>query len=125
MLENLMPLIYLLTGAAATGIVSLLQQRQQQAHELKMHELDNKSTRIAEETAFEWLRHESWVDRSWEHFRERLGGFTDDELRKLLVGVGAIRTIRKDGTEWWSLWDRQQEKRERKKKRKRAHAASS
>ncbi len=125
MLENLMPLFYLITGAAATGIVALLQQKQHQAHEIQMHELENKSSRIAEETALEWLRHENWVDRSWEHFRERLGGFTADELWKLLVGVGGIRSIREDGTEWWSLWDRQQEKRDRLIKRKRAHPASS
>lgn len=124
MLEDLMPLVYLITGAALTSIGALLQQRQQHSQELKMHRLKNKSAHVAEEMASEFLSHEIWVDRSWGNFKEKLGGFEEDELRKLLVGVGAIRNFREDGTEWWSLRDRQQEKRDRREKRKQAHPAS-
>ena len=36
--------------------------------------------------------------------KKRLGGFGDDELRKLLVRAGAVRAFRnKDGAELWGL----------------------
>jgi hypothetical protein len=46
--------------------------------------------------------------------RKALGGFTDDELRKILVRAGAVRVYREDGSEWWRLLSRMDEYIERK-----------
>lgn len=77
--------------------------------------LENRTEFKAEETARHFLEHAGYTDRSFETLKMHLGGFEDDELRKILVRAGAIRTIRKDGTEWWRLLDRMDEFIENKK----------
>jgi hypothetical protein len=69
---------------------------------------------MAETTARHFLSHKSFTDRSFETLRNHLGGFTDDELRKILVRAGAIRVYREDGSEWWRLLSRMDEFIERK-----------
>ena len=49
-----------------------------------------------------------------QQLRNHLGGFADDELRKILVRAGAIRVYREDGSEWWRLLSRMDEYIERK-----------
>lgn len=71
--------------------------------------LEHKTEFKAEETAKHFLEHAGYTDRSFETLKMHLGGFEDDELRKILVRAGAIRTYRKDGTEWWRLLDRMDE----------------
>ena len=61
---------------------------------------------MAETTARHFLAHKSFTDRSFETLRNHLGGFTDDELRRILVRAGAIRVYRADGSEWWRLLSR-------------------
>ena len=39
-----------------------------------------------------------------------IGGFEEDELRKILVRAGAVREYHNDGTEWWYLLSREQER---------------
>ena len=51
----------------------------------------NLKTYMAEETARHFLSHKSFTDRSFEVLKKHLGGFDDDELRKILVRAGAIR----------------------------------
>lgn len=64
------------------------------------------------------LNHKTYTDRSFAALRERVGGFTDDELRQLLHEVGARKTSREDGAEeWWYLESRKQERLEKKAKR--------
>ena len=69
---------------------------------------------MAEETARVFLSHKSFTDRSFDTLRNHLGGFEDDELRKILVRAGAMRVYREDGTEWWRLLSRMDEYIERK-----------
>ncbi len=69
---------------------------------------------MAEETARMFLSHKSFTDRSFETLRRHLGGFEDDELRKILVRAGAMRIYREDGSEWWRLLTRMDEFIERK-----------
>ena len=63
----------------------------------------------AEETAKHFLSHKSYTDRSFETLEKHLGGFSGDELRKILVRAGAIRVYREDGPEWWRLLSRMDE----------------
>lgn len=56
---------------------------------------------MAEEAARTLLQNERWKKRSFEEIKMRLGGFSDDELRKILVRAGAVRF---EGTESKELW---------------------
>lgn len=70
---------------------------------------ENKTEFQAEQTALHFLSHKNYTDRSFETLKKHLGGFEDDELRKILVRAGAIRTYREDQSEWWRLLSRMDE----------------
>ncbi|WP_374664208.1 hypothetical protein [Ramlibacter sp.] len=103
-----------LCGALVGGGISYLLNRQQHAHQLRMLREQHKVEYMAEETARHFLSHKGFTDRSFEALRNHLGGFADDELRKILVRAGAIRVYREDGSEWWRLLSRMDEFIERK-----------
>ncbi|HEY5722075.1 MAG TPA: hypothetical protein VIT45_07115 [Allosphingosinicella sp.] len=54
----------------------------------------------------ELLEHPGWEMRSFDAIEKHMGGFHDDELRKLLVAAGAVRFVGKDGKEYWGLLER-------------------
>lgn len=60
----------------------------------------------AEAVAHELLSHPHWKWRSFTILRHHLGGFTDDELRKILVQAGAVRFETAKGLEIWGLYKR-------------------
>lgn len=103
-----------LFGAIVGGGISYLLNRQQFANQLRIQQEQHKVEYMAEETARHFLSHRSFTDRSFETLRNHLGGFADDELRKILVRAGAIRVYREDGSEWWRLLSRMDEYIERK-----------
>lgn len=103
-----------LLGAVVGGGISYLLNRQQLANQLRVQQETNKVEFMAETTARHFLEHKSFTDRSFETLRNHLGGFTDDELRRILVRAGAIRIYRADGSEWWRLLSRMEEFIERK-----------
>jgi hypothetical protein len=103
-----------LLGAAVGGGISYLLNRQQFRNQLRILQEQHKVEFMAEATARHFLGHKSFTDRSFDTLRNHLGGFGDDELRKILVRAGAIRVYREDGTEWWRLLSRMDEYIERK-----------
>lgn len=103
-----------LLGAIVGGGISFLLNRQQFRNQLRILQEQHKVEYMAEETARHFLSHKSFTDRSFETLRAHLGGFGDDELRKILVRAGAIRVYREDGSEWWRLLSRMDEYIERK-----------
>jgi hypothetical protein len=103
-----------LLGAAVGGGISFLLNRQQFGNQLRIQRELHKVEFMAETTARHFLSHKSYTDRSFETLRKHLGGFGDDELRKILVRAGAIRVYREDGSEWWRLLSRMDEYIERK-----------
>jgi hypothetical protein len=107
-------LLSALLGALVGGGISYVLNRQQFAHQLRILQEQHKVEFMAEETARHFLGHKSFTDRSFETLRRALGGFTDDELRKILVRAGAVRVYREDGSEWWRLLSRMDEYIERK-----------
>ncbi len=61
----------------------------------------------AENAVKSLLKRPEWKCRTFEAIKRRLGGFDDDELRKLLVRSGAIRAFRSnDQAELWGLASR-------------------
>ena len=103
-----------LLGAAVGGCISYLLNRQQFRNQMELLKSQHKTEFMAEDTARHFLSHKGFTDRSFETLRSHLGGFDDDELRKILVRAGAIRVMREDGSEWWRLLSRMDEFIERK-----------
>jgi len=67
-----------------------------------------RTTFMAEEAIHELLLDESFRHgRSFDQIKRNVGGFEDDELRKLLVRSGALRYYRgRDNKEMWGLRSR-------------------
>jgi hypothetical protein len=103
------PTIASLLGALLGGGITYLLNRQLHQHQIAALQLQYKTDFMAEETAKHFLSHRAYTDRSFETLQKHLGGFEDDELRKILVRAGAIRIYRDDGSEWWRLLNRMEE----------------
>jgi hypothetical protein len=52
------------------------------------------------------LKHRDWKKRSFAQIQTRIRGFSDDELRRLLVRAGAVAFDSEDGREHWGLRSR-------------------
>lgn len=112
----LFTLLGALLGGLVGGLMSFFLQKQRFEHELKIQQEQDKIEFMAENTAKHFLKHKNFTDRSFDTLKIHLGGFEDDELRKILVRSGAIRTYREDGSEWWRLLSRMDEFIEKKRK---------
>ncbi len=117
MSEILIPAIAGLVGILIGGVINYFIQKAQFQNELQKIREENKTEFQAEQTALHFLSHAQYTDRSFETLQKHLGGFEDNELRKILVRAGAVRTYRKDGKEWWRLLSRIDEYIEGKKAR--------
>lgn len=98
-----------LLGTLVGGGITYFLNKQAHAQQIRALEHQYKTEFMAEETAKHFLNHKSYTDRSFETLKKHLGGFGDDDLRKILVRAGAIRTYRDDGSEWWRLLSRMDE----------------
>ena len=98
-----------LLGVAIGGLISWWLQKDRASADMRIALEAVKSEYMAEQAAQHFLSHKGYTDRSFELIRKRLGGFEEDELRRILVRAGAVRYIRKDGSEWWRLLSRQGE----------------
>jgi hypothetical protein len=97
-------------GSIGTGLFNLLLQQKQFRHNKEMFLLQNKSSEIVKGFLIEMLSHKSYTDRSFAALKAPIGGYSDDEIRQLLHEVGARKTNREDGSEWWYLLSRQEER---------------
>lgn len=98
-----------LLGTLIGGCISWVIQRDHLKNEIQKIREQNKTEFQAEQTAMHFLSHTGYTDRSFETLQKHLGGFEENELRKILVRSGAIRTYREDGSEWWRLLSRMDE----------------
>ena len=101
--------IFTLLGITLGFGASWLLQKNRNIHDLKVALEGVKTEHMAEKTAQYYLNHKGYTDRSFDLLSKRLGGFEENELRKILVRAGAVRYMRKDGTEWWRLLSRSEE----------------
>jgi hypothetical protein len=98
---SIVPAVSVLIGTLVGGGISYLLNRQQLKNQLEMLRERYKTEFMAETTARHYLMHEGYTDRSFEVLKKHLGGFDDDELRKILVRAGAVRVISKSlGTQF-------------------------
>ena len=98
-----------LLGVLVGGLISWWLQKDRASTDLRIALEAVKTEHMAEKTAQYYLSHQGYTDRSFELLAKRLGGFSEDELRRILVRAGAVRYIRDDGTEWWRLLSRSAE----------------
>jgi hypothetical protein len=113
-----------LAGSLLTLAISIRQLRhsenklrQEAIQAAKAHQLGEEKLRreyqlefAAERVARALLEDARWEQRTFGTIKRHLGGFADDELRKLLVRAGAIRFSSKSGDEIWGLLDRNRAK---------------
>ncbi|MEW7989986.1 MAG: hypothetical protein AB2724_10950 [Candidatus Thiodiazotropha sp.] len=85
--------------AALTGYITFRIQEERLKKELK-------TEFMAEKVAKDLLSNEKWEKRTFEAIKKRLGGFDDNELRKILVRAGAVRFEGSNGEELWGLISR-------------------
>lgn len=107
--------LFSLIGSLVGALVAFALQRSRIAADLAIAVESVKTEHMAEKTALHYLNHKGYTDRSFALLAKRLGGFEENELRKILVRAGAVRYIREDGTEWWRLLSRRAEAGERAK----------
>jgi len=99
-----------LVGVLVGGLMSWWLQKDRASTDLKIALEAVKTEHMAERAVRHFLSHKGYTDRSFELLNNRLGGFEENELRRLLVRAGAVRYIRPDGSEWWRLIEREGER---------------
>jgi len=84
-----------ITAIIAGWITFLIQERRLKA--------EMRTEYMAERVAQLLLENEKWKKRTFLEIKKRLGGFEDDELRKILVRAGAVRFESRNNGELWGL----------------------
>ena len=99
--------VMIASGLALIGTIGNIYYQVWRAKRSFLHDADGTKTGfMAETVARKLLEHEKLPYRSFRIIRHHIGGYTDEELRKILVRSGAIRTMSKSGEELWILVDR-------------------
>lgn len=112
--------------AIISGLITyIIQERKLQAEKSKIQEQFDlerekleeqyKTERRADTALSKFLNHVKFTRRSFSYIREKMGGFEEDELRKMLVRNGAIRSYsEKKGKkiEWWELLEQYREEKD-------------
>ncbi len=97
-------------GGAISGVINYFLQKSQFKHNKDMYLLQNQSSEVVKSLLTEMLSHKSYTDRSFEALKRPIGGYTDNEVRQLLHEIKAKKVSRKDGSEWWYLLSREDER---------------
>lgn len=103
-------LVGVAVGALLTGIINYVLQLSQFKHNKEMFFIQNQTKEKVKEILVELLSHLKYTDRTFEALRKRVGGHTDDEIRKLLHEVDAKKSTNKKGEEVWYLKEREVER---------------
>jgi hypothetical protein len=97
------PVLTSIVVSAVTGFITAFLAFLIQERKLRR---DYRLEFMAENAARELLECEKWEKRSFVAIKSRLGGFDDDELRKVLVRAGAVRFTGANREELWGLLKR-------------------
>lgn len=110
MSSEIWTLIGVVVGAVLTGGFNHFSQQKQFKHNKEMFLLQNLSKEQVKEIILDLLNHKTFTDRSFSTIKNRIGGYTDDELRKILHEVGAKKSASRTDDEWWYLKEREEER---------------
>ena len=101
-----MPIMSSIVAAAISGLIAIGVSLLAQRHQLQQFR-EGLRTQYMAEAAIGELLDGDHDKRSFDVIRRRIGGFSDDDLRQLLVRSGAVRFYRGRGTshevELWGL----------------------
>ncbi|OGU71681.1 MAG: hypothetical protein A3H45_01185 [Ignavibacteria bacterium RIFCSPLOWO2_02_FULL_55_14] len=95
--------------AAITCVAGYVIQERKLRRDFQLDRDRLRTEYMAEQVARELLSFERWSKRSFAAIKRRLGGFEDDELRKILVRAGAVRFHGDHEEELWGLVSRNRE----------------
>jgi hypothetical protein len=90
----------------ATSVIGYWVQRAKLRSDFKQDVAQVRTSFMAEAAARELLIQYDKPFRSFIVIRHHIGGFSDDELRRILVRAGALRFMSRSGVELWALYDR-------------------
>ena|SRR5438105_12066552 len=100
-METLLTIVVSSITAAVAGLITFgVQERQLKA--------TLRTEFMAEQVVKQLLSVDHWRKRSFDEIKKRVGGFDDDELRKILVRSGAVRFRGEEDKELWGLIVRNQ-----------------
>ena len=100
-------IIGIVIGFLGKGLFDLIVSRRTHEHQEKMYRLDNQAKENAKEILSAMLNHRKFTSRNFDTLKQRIGGFTDDEIRKMLMEIEAQKLSNpKDGKEKWILKER-------------------
>jgi hypothetical protein len=102
-------LVAALVAGGASIIVSVFAywvQRAKLREDFRNDVAQAKTGFMAETAAHELLTQFEAPFRTFILIRHHIGGFTDDELRRILVRAGALRFMSESGIELWALHER-------------------
>jgi hypothetical protein len=99
--------LFALAGGLIGGLFALWLQRGKAASDLVIALEAIKTEHMAETTAKHFLNAEQFTDRSFDLLSKRLGGFDEDDLRRILVRAGAVRYYDAQNKEYWRLLSRE------------------
>ncbi|ARU31427.1 hypothetical protein CAP31_06865 [Sulfuriferula sp. AH1] len=85
--------------AIVTGVITFAIQERKLKAELRTEFMAEQAVNLL-------LQNEKWEKRSFTEIKKRIGGFEDDELRKILVRAGAVKFEASDNNELWGLISR-------------------
>jgi hypothetical protein len=85
-------IIGILLGGLLKALFDFIRVRLDHDHAEKMHKLENQGKENIKELLLDMLNHRTHIDRTFDALKKRIGGYSDDEVRKLLMELGACRT---------------------------------
>ena len=108
--EAIWALVGVVIGTLGMGFINWLLQYKQFKHNKEMLSLQNKSAETVKTLLTDMLNHRTYTDRSFDALKAPIGGYSDDKIRQFLHEIGAKKVSRDDGSEWWHLLSRQDER---------------
>lgn len=106
--DALWTLAGVIIGALLTGGINYLLQKGQFEHNKEMYYLQNMSKKKTLEYLTELLQHKRYPKRAFSTLRDRIGAYSEEELRRFLIELDAVKT-NVNGEEHWHLKSRESE----------------
>ena len=107
-------LIGIILGIIVKGVFDIVKLRMSHDHDKERFRSQNLAKENIKELLMEMLNHRKYTDRTFSALKKRIGGYSDHDIRKMLMEVGAQKVRGKsDGREMWYLTERQEERNKR------------
>lgn len=100
-------IIGIVLGFLGKALIDLILSRRLHESKEKMYRLENLDKENAKAILSAMLNHRKFTSRNFDTLKKRIGGFTDDKIRRMLMEIEAQKLSNpKDNKEKWILKDR-------------------